>query len=146
MTNLRHRELRQAMGEDFLDWAKNRFDESADLGKKIIRKEAAEAFTNYNASTKRYPISSVIFGRRLKFFCQYMGYHLNAHKPHEKTGETFSDWIKKHEGDSFIGQPDKSNGTEFITISKDGAEPKAPASDNPFADDDPFSDPSLWHR
>lgn len=136
LVNLRHRELRQGMGESFLDWAKLTFDPSKDLGRRLVRKELYGEYQAYDKQGARY-VNAVEFKKRIVRFCEYMGYHLNPGRKDEKTGATFDTWTKLNPGKTFIGESDKVNGVEYFTISADGRPPK-PA--NPFPPSDPFAD------
>lgn len=132
--NLRRRELRQAMGEGFLAWAMAKFTPEDSLGLRLSRKELYDSYLDADRIGGRF-CNPVEFKKRIERFCEYMGYHLNPSRPHSKTGVLFADWSAGMSDMVFIGAYDKSNGTEYFTVSADGDTLKT----DPFADDsDPF--------
>ncbi len=123
------RRLRQQMGEDFLTWAEEYYSEATDAQRNYDDKMPAEEHLNmrierstlYNDFLEKHKragryMTPTRFGKCIKWYCKYKGYHLNTNKPHRDTGEPFDDWVKSHRG-IFIGQTDKSAGHEFFTIS-----------------------------
>lgn len=118
MQQLDKRALRQLMGEAFLQWADAFLDpDNHVLNYKYSRKEF---FNKYHDEypNARDQIRSTDFGRRMKAFCRYKGYHFCPNARNEE-GDRFSDWIQSHPGESFMGVAPKSNGVEYWTISTD---------------------------
>lgn len=116
--SIMRRNLRQQMGEAFLQWAEMKFDPAGEfvntrVNRYEIFKEFHDLFPGNSIS-----VSAAKFRNKIEAFVQYSGYHLNIHKYHKKTRQTFSDWKKTRAADdtSFIGDFDKSNSKEFFTI------------------------------
>lgn len=51
-------------------------------------------------------------------FCRFKGYHFNPNMKNQE-GERFSDWRQTHEGETFVGEPYKSNSVEYWTVATD---------------------------
>lgn len=117
MADLRRRELRQRMGEGFLEWAQGTFDPARDLNRRRQRKELYAEYQAFDKTGGRF-CNSFEFKKRIVGYCEYSGLHFNPRKKHFKTGEDFADWIRLNPGGSFIGQPDKADGVEYMTISQ----------------------------
>ena len=112
------RNLRQQMGEAFFQWAEMKFDPDGEfvntrLNRQELFKEFHEQFPGNSIS-----ISSAKFRNKIEAYAQYAGLHLNIHKFHKNSGQTFSDWKSSHSSDdtSFIGNYDKSNSKEYFTL------------------------------
>lgn len=115
MTDIRMRELRQFIKEDFLQWADLYFaKDGSHINCRISRKNMYDDYLKeYNIMGNR--AVAIDFASRLKAYCSYAGLHYNAHRKSE-SGELFHEHFAKRPGDAFIGTPDKSNGIEYITI------------------------------
>jgi len=123
MGSLDKRRLRQQMGEDFLAWAEDYFSGEVnddDLGlqrrmnRQLVRKEIYDDMGEKNPLVRKW-ITPSSFSKRLKAFCKFMGYHYNPSRPNRE-GIEFADWLRENKRGSFIGEPDKTSGTEFITV------------------------------
>ncbi len=116
MDQIKLRKDRQLMGEDFFQWADTYFDPSSNhLNNRIVRKEMFEQFHKDTPGQLRF-VNAGKFRKKLIAYCEFRGYHLNAHKPHEETGQDFPDWIATHPGETFIGQPEKTASVEYFTV------------------------------
>jgi hypothetical protein len=58
------------------------------------------------------------FGKRLKNFCKYKGYHFNPNKKNIDEMD-FIEFRKEFPSRLFFGEPDKSAGVEYITVGDD---------------------------
>ncbi|MFH0757361.1 MAG: CHC2 zinc finger domain-containing protein [Bacteroidota bacterium] len=123
MENIRMRRLRQLIGEDFLTWADEYFDTEEqvdDLGilrrinRQIARKDAYDDLLEKNPNLRRW-VTPTAFGKRIRAYCRFRGYHFNPTKPN-KLGVEFPDFVREKPGDVFIGESDKSGGIEYITV------------------------------
>lgn len=143
MENLRARQLRQIMGEDFLEWAEDTFNEGADskLGERTLRLDLFKDIYDSYPNIRKY-LTARKFRESMEAFCEFKGWHLNVNKPHKETGQLYEEWKLGHKG-SFMGDADKANSKEYMTVSKDGdispgESSNASASDDPFGEDSPF--------
>ncbi len=127
--NIEKRRLRQMMGEEFLTWAEEYYapelsDETAmattNLDVRIPRKDLFENFKGRLRGKILDYYSATRFGKCVKFFCKYKGYHFNPHRPNEKD-QNIQDYLRSG-GSVFIGTEDKSSGVEYFTVSADGTE------------------------
>lgn len=121
--DIRKRQLRQQMGEDFLTWAEEYFspnptnpeDTTVNLNRSIARSELYNTYLEANRKAMRFS-TPTRFGKQIKWFCEYKGYHFNPHKTN-KAGLTIDDFLKHSKADEiFIGEPDKTGGVEFFHI------------------------------
>jgi DNA primase len=125
--NIEKRRLRQMMGEEFLTWAEEYFageqKESStftrsNLETKIPRKELFDDFKARLRGKLLDFYSATRFGKCIRWFCQYKGYHFNPHRPNEHN-ENIKDFLAAG-GTVFYGIEDKSSGVEYFTVSKEG--------------------------
>lgn len=122
MGNIRARRLRQMVGEDFLAWADEYFDQEEErdgftISRKnnpIPRREAHEDLIDKYPHQRRH-ITASAFGKKLKNYCRLRGYHFNPTKPNS-LGVEFFDWIRERPDEVFIGGPNKSAGVEYVTL------------------------------
>lgn len=118
MEQLKKRELRQQMGEAFLQWAETFFDESNSvLNYRLSRKEMFDKYHQAFTSAKE-SIRASDFRKRMIAYCQYKGYHF-CPDGRSIEGERFSDWRSYHQGETFIGESYKSNSVEYWRIATD---------------------------
>lgn len=118
MEQLERRALRQRMGEAFLSWAETYFDPSGSiLNYKVTRKTLTENYHQEFPNSKEQ-IRPSDFRKRMIAFCRYKGLHFNPNSPNDE-GVKFSDWIREHPGETFVGESYKSNSKEFWTIATD---------------------------
>lgn len=89
--------VRQVMGENFMLWAEEYFTTDEHLNKRIARRDMYLSFCAWSTSDDRRFITATSFKVRLKAYCEWKGYILNPH---------------------LSGKDDKSNGQEYITITK----------------------------
>lgn len=122
--NIEKRRLRQMMGEEFLTWAEEYYSPThngampLNLECKIPRKELYDDFKSRLRGKLLDFYSTTRFGKCIKWFCQYKGYHFNPHRPNEQQ-QNIQDFLAAG-GTCFIGIEDKSSGVEYFTVSKDG--------------------------
>lgn len=118
MEALRMRELRQQMGEAFLQWADAYFDQqNFAINSKISRKDLFDKY-HEEFQSARETIRPGDFRKRMIAFCKFKGYHFNPMSRNEDN-ELFSQWIATHKGETFIGQSYKSNSKEYWMIATD---------------------------
>ena len=126
MASIEKRRLRQQMGEDFMAWADEYFsadfnDDDFGLQKRmnhqLVRREVYEDLLEKTPHVRKW-ITPSSFSRRLKSFCKYMKYHYNPDRPNRE-GFEFADFIRENNRKSFIGEANKTNGVEYITIADD---------------------------
>lgn len=116
MQGAKQRQLRQQMGEAFLQWAQVYFDSSNDvLNSRRARKDMFDDFRSQYGGQGMF-ITPASFKTKLEAFCQFSNLHLNPHKLHESSKLSFIDWHKLHPNTAFIGVRDMSNGKEFFTV------------------------------
>jgi DNA primase len=125
--DIKLRQLRQFMGEDFITWAEEFFSPEGqqtnegfnavmNLNRDISRSELYNSFLESNKRSIRY-MTPTKFGKSIRWFCQYKGYHFNPMQPN-KFGQNIFDFISKTGGkESFIGEANKSGGVEYFQVS-----------------------------
>lgn len=114
MINLRRR--RQEMGEAFLLWAESFFSEDGpNLNFRHSKKEIFKKFHEEIPGQQKF-VTATSFKKKIYSFCNFYGYHFNPHKPHKDSGKSFNDWILENPGQAFLGDDDKSNGIEYVTV------------------------------
>jgi hypothetical protein len=129
MDNINLRTQRQEMGETMYQWAEEYFDPTGTkLNSRINKRELYQEFTTY-AGNQPFGVTPQAFKRKLKLYCTFKGYDYNPDMRGE-SGEYYNEWKAKHKGSTFIGQDDKSNGAEYITIYS--AEYAKPTEKKPF--------------
>lgn len=127
-SNIEKRKLRQMMGEEFLSWADEFYapgepdlsspnPTSGNLEVRIARKELFEGFKNRLRGKLLDFYSPTRFGRCLRWYCKYKGYHFNPHKQNE-LGQNCKDYLSEGSS-SFMGGEDKAAGLEYFTVSSD---------------------------
>jgi len=124
MGSIEKRRLRQKMGEDFLAWADEYFsseindDENLGTVKRMnrrqVRKELYDDLMDKNPHVRKW-ISPSSFSKRIKAFCLYNKYHYNPTVPNRE-GVEFADYLHENPRGIFMGEADKSGGTEYMTI------------------------------
>lgn len=115
MRDIKLRTLKQHMGEAFYQWAESYFDAAGiALNARLSRKDMYDAF-HATFQDARYGVTASNFRTKLLYYCEFKGFHLNPSRPN-KDGLTFGDWIIDHQGDSFVGEADKSGGVEYFTV------------------------------
>lgn len=115
MHDIMQRTLRQQMSESIYQWAEVYFDASNHiLNDRTPRKTMFDEFKGSFPDSKS-GISQANFKTKLKYYCQFKGYHFNPNKLN-KEGKSFRSWVVNHPGESFIGEDDKSGGVEYISI------------------------------
>lgn len=134
---LEMRKLRQEITEPLISWADEYFSDPANLNRRLVRKELYDAFCNYDQAQKRF-ITSTIFKKKFRLYCEWKGYIFNPHKYDPVTG-------KPHHFDK-DGIPivdDKAGGVEYFTVGckdLDAINPEENESDDnpelPFVEND----------
>lgn len=115
LVDLRARQLRQNIGESFLQWAEVYFDpEGPNINNRIQRKTMYDAFGSEYPTQLKYT-SPGIFRKKMIAFCQFKGLHLNPHKPNDKK-ISFRAWKNSGGQGVFIGDRDLSSSNEYFTI------------------------------
>ena len=121
--DIRKRQLRQNMGEDFLTWAEEFFapgfdpnDPSTNLNKDLARHDDLWIpFIQKNPRSMKY-MTPTGFGKCVRWFCEYKGYHFNPNKLN-KQNQNIDDFLKYSRGNEvFIGESNKSGGVEYFHI------------------------------
>ncbi|MDR2129592.1 MAG: DNA primase [Odoribacteraceae bacterium] len=113
MDSLEKRRLRQAMGEIFLTWA-DAFFTRENLNFRQPRQAMYDKFVEFDVNIRKY-YNSTKFGKCIRHYCEYSGYHLNPQKANEEN-VMFLDFVKEYPDRSFFGSMDKSGGIEYFTI------------------------------
>lgn len=118
MQDIRARELRQKMGEVFLQWAESYFDASSIALNSRVNKNAM-----WNNFIQNYPgqmkfVTSANFRKKLLSYCEYAGLHFNPHKP-DKSGMSFEAWKRSGKPGIFEGDRESSGGEVYWTIATD---------------------------
>lgn len=112
------RQLRQQIGETFLSWAEVYFNDSGKgfdtLNQRIDRKSMFNNLLEEYPHTRKYMTPNQ-FGKRMRYYCKYKGFHFNPGTMNEDSIE-FKTWIENFPEESFIGEMDKSAGVEYFTI------------------------------
>lgn len=115
MEGLMLRELRQEMGELFLQWASVYFaTDGPNVNRRTPRKAITEAYLN-EFGLKATQLTAKTFRNKLVAYCRFSGLHLNAHRP-DRDGNSFADNFARNPDKSFIGDRDVSQSLEFYTI------------------------------
>lgn len=122
MESIELRQLRQMIGEDFLQWAEASFTQTADgtptveskLNIQHIRKELFDNFTDQYPHARKY-VTTTSFGKRMRLYCKFKKFHFNPHKPNHD-GVNFFDFVRLYPDKSFDGESDKTGGKEYWTI------------------------------
>lgn len=115
--DLHARELRQKIGETFLQWADAYFDASnSALDNRIDRKVMFDEFCKEYPGSQRW-VTASNFSTKLKSYCELRGLHLNPHKKRADAPQiSFSDWKSRGMSGVFIGDRDCSGGREYYTV------------------------------
>ncbi|MDR1274518.1 MAG: DNA primase [Odoribacteraceae bacterium] len=113
MDTIEKRRLRQMMGEVFLTWADAYFTGER-LNARHSRTEMYANFVEFDPNVRKY-YNAPKFGKCIRCYCEYSGYHLNPRKENE-TGVMFRDFTREHPSTTFFGSLDKSGGVEYLTI------------------------------
>ncbi|MBD5243158.1 MAG: hypothetical protein HDS60_03620 [Barnesiella sp.] len=120
MKNIELRTLRQAMSEVFLQWAEEYFDPTGEhLNQRITRKELWATFLEFAGGMQGHGVTRSNFKMKMIAYCRYKGYDFNYNKPIDNKTDTkvfYSDWKPSHPNESFIGDEDKSGGSEYFTV------------------------------
>lgn len=116
MEDIEARQLRQKMGEAFLQWAESVFDDPSGpfLNCRKNRKELYDHFSSEYPGQRQF-ISPASFRERVICFCRYRGLHFNPHKPTDR-GDTFRRFIRESPGKTYVGGRDNSGGTVYFTV------------------------------
>jgi hypothetical protein len=80
----------------------------------VVRKDSFNDILDKNGHLRKF-LTPSSFGKKIKYYCQFKGYHLNPNKMNRDEME----WIefrKQYPDKLFHGEADKSAGVEFITI------------------------------
>lgn len=125
MESIEKRHLRQMIGEDFLQWAEAAFTCTPDgkptsdskLNAVLVRKELFDEFMDQYPHARKY-VTSTSFGKRMRYYCRYRGFHFNPARPNDEDMDFFS-FRRAFPDKLFEGQADKSGGREYWTIAND---------------------------
>lgn len=105
--DVRMRQLRQEMGEEFIMWAEEYFSEN--INKKLARREMYENFTCMFPNQLKFT-PQTLFKKKIKAFCEYNGYTFNKNMYDDRGNPRSYD----SKGMPIID--DKSGGVEYFTI------------------------------
>lgn len=107
---LEQRQLRQAMGEEFLSWAEEYFSDPEKRNTQLIRKDLYEAYLQDYPDQRKWT-KPTLFKKKIIKFCEWKGWRFNPHRYDTVTGlPMFYDKDGKPE------ISDKSGGVERFTI------------------------------
>lgn len=116
MDDIIQRTLLQQMGSAFHQWAETYFDETAGhLNMRIRRKDMYDAY-HAEFPDYKFGVTANNFKTKLELYCKMKKFDLNARKPNQR-GLSFFDFIQHNNDDIFVGGMDKSNGSEYFTVS-----------------------------
>lgn len=116
MRNVELRTWRQEMGETFLAWADEYFDQEGNhLNVRCVRKELWDSFVEYAGGLYGHGVTRTNLRRKLEIFCRYKGYDFNVSRPNSEK-VYYSEWKQSHPNETFVGGDDKSGSKEYITI------------------------------
>ena len=121
LDRLHARELRQKMGEAFLQWGEAYFDESGTaINTRIIRKTMYDNFCTQFPGHQKF-VSASNFRTKLIAFCEFKGLHFNPHRNHKNNKKmTFQSWANSITlSGIFEGDRDCSGGCEYFTVTTD---------------------------
>ena len=105
------RNLRQAMGESFLEWADEFYVDTTMLGMRIPRQSLVDSYLEKVPTAKRF-YTAHSFKKKLKAYADYRNYKFN---PDLFDGDGNP---KKHDAKGRPIDYDKSGGIEYITIAE----------------------------
>jgi hypothetical protein len=111
LRRLELRNLRQEMGESFLDWADEYFSNINNMGMRIPRQELADNYLLKVPTAKRFYTPNS-FKKKLKAYAEFRGYIFNPDL-FDADGNP-----KKYDNKGRAIDYDKSGGVEYITISE----------------------------
>jgi len=106
------RNLRQEMGEAFLEWADEYYSDPTNLGHRIPRSEISDNFLSKVPTAKRY-YTPHNFKKKLKAYAKFRGFIFNPDL-FDKDGNP-----KKHDSKGRPIDYDKAGGVEYITLSEE---------------------------
>ncbi len=106
------RNLRQEMGEAFMEWADEYFSNSLNLNMRIPRQELVDNFLLRVPTAKRYYTPNS-FKKKLKAYARFRGYKFNPDL-YDKDGNP-----KKYDNKGRSIDYDKAGGVEYITIAEE---------------------------
>lgn len=110
-TSLINRKLRQAMGEDFYQWAEDYFSpEGGAINQRMDKKAMQATFESEFPRMKAF-MNVRKFKDNIKMYGQMNGLHFNPNRP-DKEGKRFD----PASGTLHVGTDDKSNSTEYFTL------------------------------
>ena len=110
LRRLELRNLRQKMGEPYLEWADTYFSNVNSLNQRLVKQEVIDDFLFKVPTAKRFYTANG-FKTKLKAYCEYRGYSFNPHLYDEQGNH------KKFDNKGKPIDYDKSGGIEYITIS-----------------------------
>ncbi len=106
------RNMRQEMGEAFLEWADEYFSNSLNLNMRIPRQELVDNFLLRVPTAKRYYTPNS-FKKKLKAYARFRGYKFNPDL-YDNDGNP-----KKYDNKGRSIDYDKAGGVEYITIAEE---------------------------
>ncbi|MBD5386674.1 DUF3854 domain-containing protein [bacterium] len=113
------RQLRQKMGEVFLQWAELYYGEdSVHLNERINVNNIYSNFCEDCPGQQKF-VSKHSFREKIQAFCKFAGLHFNPHKKHKETKDSFSQWRQVNRSGIFIGERDSSGGVIYFTVATD---------------------------
>lgn len=107
---LEMRKLRQEITEPLISWADEYFSDPAHLNVRLVRKELYDAFCNYDQTQKKF-ISSTVFKKKFRLYCEWKGYAFNPNKYDPITGKPH-----QFDKDGNLIVDDKAGGVEYFTV------------------------------
>jgi hypothetical protein len=101
------------MGERFIDWAEDYFENEDDLrlNRRIPRRDMEASYKMELTQKDLQFFTPQLFRDKLQAFCRWKGYRLNPQKYHPKTGEPL--YLDKEGNPNTV---DKSHGVEYYTV------------------------------
>ncbi|MBD5273399.1 MAG: DUF3854 domain-containing protein [Bacteroides sp.] len=115
-SNAEKRQLRQKMGEAFLQWAELFYQaESGHLNERINSKELYKDFCEDCPGQQRF-VSPQNFREKIQAFCGYAGFHFNPFKLHKEKKISYAEFRRAYPDQTFVGERDNSGGTVYFTV------------------------------
>ena len=78
-----------------------------------------QSFLEYAGGTSGHSVTRTNFRNKIIAYCKFKEFDFNIDKPIDNKAQLkqyYSDWKPNHPDETFVGDSDKSGGTEFFTV------------------------------